>query len=87
MKRIIDASVHNPRQAEVWERFRQGDPIRPPVIVGTNARYYMDIPEVNVNGISFKEYTEDPAVMLDFQCRCEALYRSAASTSAPLHTG
>ena len=75
MKRIIDASVHNPRQVEVWERFRQGDPIRPPVIVGTNARYYMDIPEVNVNGISFKEYTEDPAVMLDFQCRCEAYDR------------
>lgn len=42
---------------------------------GHNPRYYAGLPEVNVHGISFKEYTEDPAVMMDYQCRCEEYRR------------
>ena len=73
--RTIDAAVHNPRQQKLWEDFEQGHPSRTPVILGINPRYYLGLPEVNVHGISFKEYTEDPAVMMGYQCRCEEYRR------------
>ena len=60
---------------QLWEDFEQGHPSRTPVILGINPRYYLGLPEVNVHGISFKEYTEDPAVMMDYQCRCEEYRR------------
>jgi len=73
--RTPDYKAHNEEVARVWAAFEKGSPERVPMTLGINPRYYMPIAAVNTQGISFREYTEDPAIMMDFQCRCEEYRR------------
>ena len=63
----IDFAAHNEEVKAVWESFHAGKPIRVPVILGLNVRYYLFSPWLNPRGISFREYTEDPGLMLETQ--------------------
>jgi hypothetical protein len=67
------AEEHNAEAAAVWAAFRAGDPIRPPVFLGTNARFFLFNEELNPKGrLSFEAYTIDPQATLDFQLRAAA---------------
>jgi hypothetical protein len=64
---------HNAEAAAVWAAFHAGDPIRPPVFLGTNARFFLFNDELNPGGqVSFETYTTDARVTLDFQLRAAA---------------
>jgi uroporphyrinogen-III decarboxylase len=58
---------HNAEQKEVWQRLWAGKPVRVPVTLGINIRYYMDNPEVNPRGYSFEQYIRQPDVMAELQ--------------------
>jgi uroporphyrinogen-III decarboxylase len=65
----FDFEAHNAEARMVWAAYHAGAPIRTPIIVGTTTRYFMDSPEANPEGLTFREYTEDPDVMFDAQLR------------------
>ena len=58
---------HNQEAKEVWDAFNAGNPIRPPVRLGTNTQYFIFNRNLNPhNQISFQDYMTDPKVMFDF---------------------
>jgi len=63
----MDSDAHNREVKEVWDAFHAGKPIRVPVVLGLNVRYYLFSPWLNPRGISFQEYSEDPDLMLETQ--------------------
>ena len=63
----MDFDAHNREAKEVWEAYHSGKPIRVPVILGINVRYYLFSPWLNPRGITFQEYSEDPDLMLETQ--------------------
>ncbi len=63
----IDYAKHNAEVAEVWEAYRSRRPIRTPVILGINPRIFLLNPALNTDGISFRDYSEDPDVMAKAQ--------------------
>lgn len=67
----LDVRIHNAEAQLVWEAYRAGHPIRVPVILGTDTRFFLlENEDVNPGGrLSFREYSEDPIVMMDFQLR------------------
>ncbi len=58
---------HNAEVREVWEAYNDGRSLRTPVILGINARYFLLNPDLNVSGVTFRDYSEDPDVMFDCQ--------------------
>jgi uroporphyrinogen-III decarboxylase len=44
-------------------------PTRTPIIVGTTTRFFMAHPDANPEGLTFRDYTEDPDIMFDAQLR------------------
>lgn len=74
--KMPDFAEHNAEAAAVWAAFHAGDPIRPPVFLGTNARFFLLNEELNPGGaVSFEAYTTDARVTLDFQLRA-AVWRA-----------
>lgn len=67
LQRDFDFAAHNAEQRAVWDAYHQRKPIRVPMILGTNTRYFMFNAGANPNGLTFKQYTEDPDVMFDAQ--------------------
>lgn len=64
---------HNAEASAVWAAFHAGAPVRPPVFLGTNARFFLLNEELNPRGrVSFEAYTTDAHVTLDFQLRAAA---------------
>ncbi len=63
----LDFAAHNTEVQQVWHAFNEGLPIRTPIIVGTNSRYFLLNGQANPSGISFQEYSENPRVMFDSQ--------------------
>lgn len=65
-----DFSQHNEEAKAVWDAYHAGNPTRVPVLLGTSARYYLFDDAVNPKGkITFRDYSEDPFVMMDVQLR------------------
>jgi hypothetical protein len=68
---------HNAEAKAVWEAFRAGQPIRPPVFLGTSAQYFFFHEDLNPGGkISIETYSTDARTMLEYQLkwlawRCE----------------
>ena len=62
--RSIDFDAHNGEVRRVWEAYRSGQPIRPPMILGINVRYTMWRSDANQTGIGFERYFTDPDAML-----------------------
>jgi uroporphyrinogen-III decarboxylase len=63
----IDFDRHNEEVQKIWSAYRSGNPIRVPVMFGTNPRYTMWMPEANPRGITFEQYFSDPQIMLERQ--------------------
>lgn len=71
----IDFDAHNREMEEVWKAYRSGNPIRVPVTLGINVRYYLFTPWLNPDKISFEEYSEDPDLMIRTQLEFEYYHR------------
>ncbi len=71
----IDFEKHNEEQRRVWEAFGAGKPVRVPVMLGINPRIYLLNPELNTEGITFEQYSEDPDVMARVQMRSQHYVR------------
>ncbi|MCL6520474.1 MAG: hypothetical protein K6T99_11655 [Armatimonadetes bacterium] len=63
----MDFKLHNQEVKEVWDAYHAGKPIRVPVVLGLNVRYYLFTPWLNPRQITFKEYSENPELMLETQ--------------------
>ena len=63
----MDFSAHNEEVKEVWNAYHAGKPIRVPVILGLNPRYYLLSPWLNPKGIRFEDYYSDPDLMVETQ--------------------
>ncbi|MBZ4666415.1 uroporphyrinogen decarboxylase family protein [Mahella sp.] len=64
-----DFKKHNEEVKEVWDSYNKGNPLRVPMIIGTNTRYFIFNDGANPENISFKQYIEDPDVMFECQVR------------------
>ena len=67
MALALDFGQHNAEVAALWDAYASGAPPRVPVILGAITRYFLLTPTINTAGLTFQQYTEDPAVMLDAQ--------------------
>jgi hypothetical protein len=65
----IDFDAHNTEVGSLWASYAAGTPSRVPMILGANARYFLASPEANPEGLTFRQYSEDPDVMLQAQIR------------------
>lgn len=63
----IDFDAHNREVKEVWDAFNARTPVRVPVVVGVNPRYYIFTPWLNPRKITFQEYTENVDLMMETQ--------------------
>ena len=58
---------HNQEAQVVWDAFRAGNPIRPPVGLGTSTQFFIFNHELNPDElVSFEAYMTQAKVMLDF---------------------
>jgi hypothetical protein len=60
-----DFTQHNEEVKQVWETYRAGHPIRTPMVLGANPRIWILDPDLNVEGITWKSYCEDPELMFN----------------------
>ncbi|HPC76732.1 MAG TPA: hypothetical protein PK811_00200, partial [bacterium] len=65
----IDFSSHNREVKEVWDAYNSGKPVRVPVYFNTNPRMILLDPELNEEGVTFKDYFESPEVMAKVQMK------------------
>jgi hypothetical protein len=63
----MDFERHNAEIKQVWDRYRAGQPIRPPMVLGINTRYTLFDREANPRGVTFEQYFADPDAMLTYQ--------------------
>lgn len=80
----LEFERHNAEVKEVWEAYRANRPIRVPVILGINTRYYLLGEDAPFPNVSFKEYTENPDVMFETQVRCQDWQRHHILQDAPM---
>lgn len=59
----------------VWDAYHAGKPTRVPVILGVNPRILLLNPELNTEGISFRQYTEDADTMARMQLQSQYYIR------------
>jgi len=71
----FDIAAHNAEVKRCWEAYHAGKPCRTPIIVGLATRFFLYHPEVNPGRLSFREYSEDPDKMFDFQLRWQRWVR------------
>ncbi len=68
-----ETESHNEEARAVWEAYRAGDPIRPPVILETDTRFFILDDDFNTRqAVSFESYSHDASTMMDFQLRAAA---------------
>jgi hypothetical protein len=61
---------HNQETQAVWEAFKAGKPVRPPVGLGTNTQYFIFNHDLNPGElIIFEDYMTQANVMLDFSLK------------------
>ncbi len=65
----MDYTAHNEQVKRVWESYHRGTPIRTPMILGVNIRCFFADKDANPEQMDFKSYSNDPAVMFDYQLR------------------
>lgn len=67
---------HNQEAKAVWDTFNAGNPIRPPVGLGTSAQFFIFIHELNPSElVTFEDYMSQAKVMLDFSLKA-AVWRA-----------
>ena len=66
---------HNLEAKEVWDAFQRGQPIRPPMAIGTNTQFFIFNHSLNPGGkITFRDYLMNAKTMLDFNLK-SAIWR------------
>ncbi|OGF48676.1 MAG: hypothetical protein A2044_08055 [Candidatus Firestonebacteria bacterium GWA2_43_8] len=70
----IDYLKHNEEVKQVWDAFYAGKPVRVPMVIGCNVRMILLDPVLNPSKTTFKEYTENPDVMLAKQMEFKRWY-------------
>ena len=73
----VDFDKHNEEVKVVWQAFHARAPIRVPVVLGINSRIFLLNAALNRDGVSFRDYSEDPDLMVK-RARVRCLVRSAA---------
>jgi len=63
----MDFQKHNEGVKRVWDSYRAGKPIRVPMIIGCNPRMILLDPKLNIKNITFKQYIENPDIMIRVQ--------------------
>ena len=63
----MDYEKHNEEVAHVWEAYNARKPMRVPMILSMTSRIYLLNPELNKEGITFQQYSEDPDLMAKVQ--------------------
>jgi hypothetical protein len=67
---------HNQEAQAVWDAFKAGKPVRPPVGLGTNTQFFMFNHDLNPGeAVSMQEYMTQARVMLDFSLKA-AVWRA-----------
>lgn len=66
---IQNFAEHNRQVRELWEAYRKGTHTRVPMITGVSDRFYVLNPNTNPKNVSFYQYSNDPELMFDMQCR------------------
>jgi len=70
MPEKLDFTQHNEEAKAVWEAYHAGNPIRVPVTLWSDARYFLLDPAFNPGGtITFKDFIQAADVMMDVQLR------------------
>ncbi|MEI7904938.1 MAG: uroporphyrinogen decarboxylase family protein [Candidatus Firestonebacteria bacterium] len=67
----MDFKKHNEEVKIIWDAYYARKPIRVPMKIAANARVFLLDPKLNKNNISFKEYFENPEIMLNVQVQFE----------------
>jgi len=65
----MDFEAHNEEVRRVWESYHARKPFRVPIQFNLSMRYFIANPDVNVNGVTWKSFSEDPEVMFDMYMR------------------
>jgi uroporphyrinogen-III decarboxylase len=61
----MDYTQHNEEVRQVWQAYRAGHPIRVPMNLVTDMRWYLLDPELNREGITWQAYLNDPELMFE----------------------
>jgi len=64
-QRKIDFVKHNEEQKAVWQSYAEKNPIRVPMTLGIFQRYTMFNYDVNIKRHTFKDYFNDPEILLE----------------------
>ncbi len=75
---------HNEEVREVWDAYRNRRPVRVPLIIGTNTRYFLLGENAPFADVDFQTYTENPDVMFETQVRCQDWLRHHILQDAPM---
>ncbi len=62
---MINFNKHNEEVKQVWDAYRQGKPVRVPMVLGMNPRMILLDKRYNRKKITFKRYFENPDIMWD----------------------
>lgn len=65
----MDFAAHNEEVRHVWQAYAERRPIRVPINFGVSMRYFLACPNVNVNGVTWRQFSEDPEAMFDMYMR------------------
>ncbi len=70
---IAENAKHNEESRAILEAFRAGQPIRPPVQLGTATQFFIFNDDLNPGeAVTFESYSTEAATMLGFQLRSQA---------------
>jgi len=61
----VDYTRHNEEARQVWEAYQAGRPIRPPMLLTSVQRIWVLDPSLNRQGITWKQYLNDPRCMFE----------------------
>jgi hypothetical protein len=64
-RKIMDFTQHNEEVRRVWQAYREGRPIRVPMNLVTEMRWYLLDPQLNTEGITWEEFITDPKIMFE----------------------
>lgn len=69
MNHYQDFTEHNRMVRDLWDAFRKGAHERVPMVTGVSDRFYVLNPITNPKNVSFYDYSNNPELMFDMQCR------------------
>jgi len=61
----MDYTQHNEEVRQVWQAYREGHPIRVPMSLVAEMRWFLLDPELNQEGITWEAYLNHPELMFD----------------------